>query len=234
MNDTKATSYLIFDRISHSYDRINRLLSFGIDIYWRFKLLKYVPKKKTPLKLVDLATGTGDQLFSLLKYRKNIMHAIGLDLSTNMLSVAKKKAKKRDLSHRTVFEDGDAQNIPLNPNCADLVTMSFGIRNVPDTVKCIQEMHRILETGGKSLILEFSLPTNKLIKSLYLFYLRKILPPIGNLLSKDSSAYTYLNQTIETFPYGEDFLELMRQAGFKKVEAKPLTFGIATLYIGEK
>ena len=234
MNDTKATSYLIFDRISKSYDRINRLLSFGIDIYWRFKLLKYVPKKKKHLKLVDLATGTGDQLFSLLKYRKNISHAIGLDLSKNMLDVARKKAAKKEVCERSVFEHGDAQDIPLNPNCADLVTMSFGIRNVPDTVKCIQEMHRILEVGGKTLILEFSLPVIKPIKTLYLFYLRNILPPIGNLLSKDSTAYTYLNQTIETYPYGEDFLNMMRDAGFEKVEAQPLTFGIATLYIGEK
>lgn len=231
--EKKNLSYQIFDRIANRYDLINRILSLGIDHYWRWMLSKRVSKHKR-IKLLDLATGTGDQLLSLLKRRQNITDSLGIDLSMHMLKKAEKKALKKRLTMRCAFEEGNAEKIPLETETIQLVTMSFGIRNVPHPIQCLEEMARVLEKEGQALILEFSLPCIRWIRALYLLYLRKILPKVGRLLSKDHSAYTYLQETIETFPYGDAFLKLMKKAGFQKVKATPLSFGIVTLYAGEK
>ena len=222
----KELSFEMFDRISTKYDRINRILSGGIDLYWRQQLIKQIPL--WPVKMVDLATGTGDQLFAAAK-KRILTEAVGLDLSKNMLSIASQKADAKNIP--ASFGVADAQNLPLKSDTFDITSISFGIRNVADPVKCLSEMHRVLHKGGKALILEFSLPK---IKGPYLFYLRHILPKIGKWLSRDEEAYRYLNETIEAFPYGEDFINLMKQAGFKTSRAIPLTFGIATLYVGVK
>ncbi|MCF7806794.1 MAG: bifunctional demethylmenaquinone methyltransferase/2-methoxy-6-polyprenyl-1,4-benzoquinol methylase UbiE [Simkaniaceae bacterium] len=229
----KSLSYQLFDQISTNYDRINHILSFGIDVYWRHYLVQHIPKHQL-IEAIDLACGTGDQLLTILKKRNNVTHIRGLDLSTEMLKVATKKASKHPEGYRTSFETADAQHLPSSAASTDLITMSFGIRNIENPSLCLKEMHRVLNAKGKVLILEFSMPTSFLFRRLYLFYLRHVLTRIGKLLSKNARAYSYLNETIETFPSGHDFLNLMREAGFSSVQAIPLTFGIASLYIGKK
>lgn len=222
----------MFDRIAPTYDRLNRILSFGIDRGWRKKILKHLPASRD-MTLVDLATGTADQILALAKSNR-ISSFMGFDLSLQMLTLGQKKIEKAGLKEQVLLQIGNALDIPLPPDSVDLATIAFGIRNVLDPLRCLREMHRILKKEGTAYILEFSTPTFPPFRLLYLFYLRTILPAIGNLLSKDPSAYTYLNQTIEEFPSGKPFGSLMHQAGFNHVQILPLTFGVATLYIGNK
>jgi demethylmenaquinone methyltransferase/2-methoxy-6-polyprenyl-1,4-benzoquinol methylase len=228
----EQVSELLFDRISSVYDFANRILSFGIDKYWRNSLLGLIPSEPD-LTLVDLATGTADQILSLSR-SPHISKFYGFDLSTNMLLLGQKKILKRGLRKKTLLQLGNAMQVPVASNFCDLVTISFGIRNVVDPIKCLSEMSRILKSGGSAFVLEFSKPKSKLIRLAYLFYLRKILPKLGYMLSKNKEAYTYLNETIETFPSGEEFLKLMKDSGFITLKKYPLTFGIATIYVGKK
>ena len=226
-DSSKDTSWQIFNRIAKSYDSVNRVLSFGLDIGWRKKVNALLPARKG-LRLLDLATGTADQAIMLCELNSNIEKAVGMDLSEEMLDVGRTKIKRFD--GRIVLQTGDACNIPSDDNCFDAITISFGIRNVPDVVQSMKEMHRILNPEGKALVLEFSMPKNLIIRFGHLFYLRYVLPFIGGLISGDYQAYRYLNTSIEAFPYGEEFCDLFRKAGFKKVNAHPVSFGIATIY----
>ena len=225
--------YRMFDRIARRYDLVNRLLSFGQDISWRKKLAELLPDRQSQ-SILDLATGTGDVLLSLVKYSKNIRYGIGLDMSAKMLAEARRKLPGSAISKNLSLVRADATSIPCCDNSFDVVTIAFGIRNVTDVKESLSEMHRVLNDSGKVLILEFSLPPNFLIRKLHLFYLRYLLPAIGGLISGDKEAYHYLNRTIESFPYGSDFLKLLDEAGFKSTKAHPLTFGVATIYEGEK
>jgi len=226
-------SWKMFDRIADTYDPLNRILSMRQDVLWRKKVRKHLPRI-SQIELLDLATGTGDLLFSLCQNNPDISKAIGVDMSTGMLEVAEKKHGKTSLTQDIQFKQGDAAELPLEDNSFDVVTIAFGIRNVPDFQKAIHEMYRVLKPGGRVIILEFSLPQNKLLRSSYLFYFREFLPRIGGLISGDRQAYTYLNQSVEAFPYGEAFLEVMANAGFEGLQQHPLTFGIATIYRGDK
>ena len=223
----------MFDRIAPRYDLVNRVLSFRRDVAWRRKLAKHLPAGDG-LLLLDLATGTGDQIFHLLERTDRIARAIGLDLSEGMLAEGQRKIGERGLADQVELRIGDANTIPIENASTDIITISFGIRNVTDVAATLRNMHRVLRPGGRVLILEFSLPRNPLIRGPYLFYFRHILPRIGGTLSGDAPAYRYLNQTVETFPYGESFCDLMREAGLKNVQAHPLSFGIATLYQGDR
>jgi demethylmenaquinone methyltransferase / 2-methoxy-6-polyprenyl-1,4-benzoquinol methylase len=233
LGPNKADSYRMFDRIYKRYDLLNRLFSFGQDISWRKKVAKEIDNTEDQ-HLLDLASGTGDVAFTILKKRANVAYAQGFDMSFNMLNCAKQKALKQSLTNRIAFTQGDASSIPYKKDSFDATTMAFGIRNIVDPTKALKEIHRVLKTGGKTLILEFSLPNNKLTRKLHLFYLRKIIPYVGAVISKDKHAYRYLNETIETFPYGQDFCDLMATAGFKNISHTPLTLGVATLYRGTK
>lgn len=226
-DSSKKTSWQIFNRIAKSYDSVNRVLSFGLDIGWRKKVNALLPQKQG-LHLLDLATGTADQAIMLCDINPNIEKAVGMDLSEEMLNVGRTKIGR--FGERIVLQAGDACNIPSEENCFDAVTISFGIRNVPDVVQSMREMHRILNSGGKALVLEFSLPKNPIVRFGHLFYLRYVLPFVGGLISGDYQAYRYLNTSIEAFPYGEEFCDLFREAGFKTVHAHPVSFGIATIY----
>lgn len=219
----------MFNDISKRYDRVNRVLSLGIDRRWRKTLMRHLSGEN--LSLLDCATGTCDQLLSLMRTGR-IDRAVGIDLAEQMLEIGQKKVGQTPYASQIELILGNALEMPLDSDSFDCITMTFGIRNVQGD--CLPEMHRVLKSGGKVLILEFSLPKNRLIRTLHLTYLRHILPFVGGLLSKNPKAYRYLNQTIESFPYGEAFLERMRQAGFAQTKALPLTFGIATLYIGVK
>lgn len=230
---SRENIWKMFDQISHRYDCLNHLLSFGADFYWRRRPLRHLPKKEK-MRLLDLATGTGDQLITLIKNAKRIETALGLDLSQEMLHKGQRKIIDKPYAHQVTFMKGDATDISLKDSAVDCVTISFGIRNVTDVDQCLSECFRVLTPLGRLIILEFSLPKNRLIRALHLTYLRRILPHVAGWVSKNLSAYRYLNETIETFPYGESFCDKIRQAGFSSVKAYPLTFGVVTLYVGEK
>lgn len=223
----------MFDRIAHRYDLLNRLLSMGTDVRWRRKLNRRVPAGEK-LRVLDLATGTADVLIAMNGACPQVASGVGLDMSGGMLHYGREKLIRLGLDRKFRLVRGDATCLGLDSGQFDAVTISFGIRNVIDVAQGLREMRRILKPGGRALILEFSLPSNRLFRALYLFYFRNILPRIGALISGDSYAYRYLNETVETFPYGEDFCQLMRDAGFEGVTATPLTFGIASLYEGER
>ncbi len=221
----------MFNAIANTYDRINRILSLGIDRYWR-NVLTEEGLKASPQKVLDIATGTGEVLFYFLKKAPSLDYT-GMDRSTEMLNVARKK--QDDYKEASLqFHEGNGENLSYPHQLFDLVTMAFGIRNMPHPERCLQEMYRVLKPKGKCLILEFSLPRFSLLKKGYLFYLRHILPKIGNFLSSHTHAYTYLNATIEDFPHGKDFEQILHNSGFQKVSSRPLSLGIATLYIGLK
>ena len=229
----KNKSWQLFDKIYKRYDLINDILSVGIITYWRRILVKVIPEKNN-LKLLDCATGTGQVIFSVMKQHHNAVDQyVGIDLSKNMMTIAKEKKEKLLYKHKIDFNIADAQQIPFEDNSFDCITMAFGIRNVTDYKVCLKELYRVLKPGGKALIMEFSLPKNKVIKAIYLLYFRKVLPFVGGFLSGDLSAYRYLNTTVESFPYGSRFKDSMTQMGFK-ASYRPLTFGIATLYQGFK
>lgn len=229
---TPAKSWQMFDQISARYDILNRLLSLGLDKNWRKELKYYLPEG-TNLSLLDLATGTADVLLTLIK-SPAIATGHGIDLSQKMLEIAREKIAAAGLKSQVTVSEGDAAQIPFASETFDVVTTSFGIRNTESPQKVLSEMLRVLKPNGRALILEFSLPANPLMRTLALFYLRTIVPLIGGLISGNAAAYRYLNRTIEQFPSGESFCDLMQEAGFRIVRFNPLTFGIATIYQGTK
>ena len=229
----KDSTWKFFDQIAPNYDRLNRVLSAGIDQYWRKQLIKKIPQKSN-LYVIDLATGTGDVILELLKKRSDdVSYVLGMDKSKGMLAIAEQKfAQFQGASIK--FEHADAQKIPVNDHTADVVTMAFGIRNVPDVSASLKEMHRILKEDGSVYILEFSLPKISLLRYVYLMYFRYVLPLVGKFVSKHPYAYQYLNESVETFEYGSQFAQKMKDAGFKKVTFDSLSFGIATIYKASK
>jgi demethylmenaquinone methyltransferase/2-methoxy-6-polyprenyl-1,4-benzoquinol methylase len=229
---TKTASWQMFNNISAKYDYVNRLLSWGLDVRWRRLLAQHLPAHTQ--SVLDLATGTADLLLTIVKAHPQIQMARGIDLAEKMLEVGQKKIQAEQLSKIISLQIGDAQSIPVPDNSYDAVTSAFGIRNIPDTTRVLNEMLRMLKPRGKALILEFSLPPNPVIRFFHLNYLRFLVPLIGGIVSGNFPAYRYLNQTIETFPHGEAFCELMRHSGFETTERIPLFFGVATIYIGGK
>jgi len=223
----------MFDRVAHRYDLLNRTLSFGRDVRWRRHLAQLLPPRNE-LEVLDLATGTGDLLLSLYTDSGRVVSGVGLDMAGRMLEIARAKVRDRGLSDRLALIRADASTIPFMSASFDAVTIAFGIRNVVDVPQALSEMHRVLKPGGRCLILEFSLPRNRIIRAAYLFYFRHLLPRIGAIVSGDNYAYRYLNETVETFPYGQQFCDLMEDAGFEAVRGHMLTFGVATIYEGTK
>jgi demethylmenaquinone methyltransferase / 2-methoxy-6-polyprenyl-1,4-benzoquinol methylase len=231
---SKGTSWQMFNRIAKTYDSVNRLLSFGLDVGWRKKVGHLLPQKNN-VALLDLATGTADQILMLCKeHPQQISKAVGMDLSEGMLEKGREKIDQQQLQDVIHLQTGDAVQIPCENSSFDAVTISFGIRNVPDVPASLREMHRVLRPEGKTLVLEFSMPKNPIVRFGHLFYLRYILPLVGGFVSGDYEAYRYLNTSIEAFPYGDSFCSLMKEAGFSTVRQHPVTFGIATIYEGIK
>jgi demethylmenaquinone methyltransferase/2-methoxy-6-polyprenyl-1,4-benzoquinol methylase len=221
----------MFDSISHKYDFLNRVLSMGTDNIWRKKCVNELKSLK-PERILDVATGTGDLAISCLKLKPKSI--VGLDLSAGMLEIGKAKMEKKGLSHIIKMMKGDSENLPFEDNRFDAITVGFGVRNFENLEKGLKEMKRVLRTGGKVAILEFSKPTNPVFAALYNFYFHKILPAWGKLVSKSNSAYTYLPNSVEAFPNGKDFLVILESCGYKQVNYKPLTFGICSIYTGIK
>lgn len=238
MNDERMCrerkeSWRIFDRIAPTYDFLNHALSFGQDILWRRRIALFL-KGRHDQRVLDLATGTADVPVALCKCKGLAHSVIGIDMSTAMLDIGRKKVLRHGLSGKIELIAADALAIPFPANSFDIATMAFGIRNVADRSKAFSEMLRVLTPGGRAVIVEFSLPSNFAVRHAYLLYFRKVLPALGAWISRDPAAYRYLNRTVETFPCGNAFCELLRQAGFSSVSATPLTFGVATVYCGDK
>ena len=230
---SKSTSWQMFDDISPRYDFLNHLLSFGLDIRWRRRLARFL-KSRPGQNVLDLATGTADVLISLFKNNPHVQKASGIDLAEKMLAIGRPKIIREGLQERAILKHGDAHNIPFDSLTFDAVTIAFGIRNMENPEQVLKEMRRVLKKGGRALVLEFSLPQNVFIRWVHLAYLRHIVPLIGAAFSGHYRAYKYLNQTIESFPYGTAFCALMAKAGFQHVQACPLMSGIATIYQGDK
>lgn len=217
----------MFTGIAPTYDKLNHILSMGIDRGWRRKMMRSLPPGEN-LRVLDVATGTGDVAFELMR-QKSVAHVVGVDVSHGMIEQAKKKSQESSVE----FAIGDAQDLKYEDASFDVVTISFGIRNVENPDKAFAEFARVLKPGGRLLILEFSIPKNPLIRLGYLFYLRNILPRVGGLISGEKHAYTYLNKTIETFDYGQKLADRIDYQGFN-TRFFPLTFGIATLYQAQR
>lgn len=222
----------MFNSIYRTYDLLNHLLSFGIDIYWRKKALKDIYLHENDICL-DLAAGTGD--FGIEVYKKFKCNIIGYDIAENSLKVFQEKIKKKKFDEsKFKFIVGEAENIQLENESVNLITIAFGIRNFYDSQKSLLEMFRVLKTGGRLLILEFSLPKNKFIRFIYKFYFEKILPFVGKIISKDNSAYKYLPESVKLFEQEKDIAGEIIKAGFRELKIKPLTFGIVKLYSSKK
>ena len=224
--------HLMFDRISRRYDFLNHLLSFGLDIYWRKQAIDCLDGAEGQT-ILDLACGTGDLAITAITRRGKNNSVFGIDKSAAMLFLAKQKALKIDMPNSFKIVRGDGMALPLKSGSINAAMIAFGIRNMPDTLLCLKEISGTLRTKGRLIVLEFSLPENRVIRAMHLFYLRNVIPFLGRVISGDNSAYRYLNRTIETYPHGDAFCELMRLAGFKNVSARRLTFGIVSLYTGE-
>lgn len=221
----------MFDTISGNYDDLNRVISFGIDVKWRKKVLKMVSEKK-PKTILDIATGTGD--LAILMANTSADKIIGLDISKGMLDIGIQKIANKNLSSKIEMLLADSENMPFEDNTFDAVTVAFGIRNFETLEKGLAEILRVLKPNGIFVILETSNPTKSPYKQGYYFYTKNILPIIGKLFSKDNSAYGYLSESAANFPFGEKLNNILKKIGFIDVVALPQTFGVATIYSATK
>lgn len=223
----------MFDQISSTYDKVNRAMTAGLDVTWRKKMGSFLPKKDE-ISLLDCATGTADQIISLMDHHPNIVCAAGIDLAEQMLQIGRKKLENKPYKESVTLIKASALDIPFPDDTFDCVTMSFGIRNVTNTSVCLQEIYRVLKPGGMVLILESSVPSTPVLKQLHLLYLRQVLPRVGGWLSHKKDAYVYLNKTIETFPYGKQFCHLLEINRFYMTKMTPLMLGAVTIYQADK
>lgn len=221
----------MFDTISGNYDRLNRVISFGIDVKWRKKVLQIVANKN-PEIILDIATGTGD--LAILMTKTNAKKIIGLDISAGMLDVGRIKINELKLNHKIDMVLGDSESMPFENNTFDAITVAFGVRNFETLEKGLSEILRVLKPNGIFVILETSVPEKTPFKQGYSFYTKNILPLIGKLFSKDNSAYGYLQESAANFPYGEALNNILRKIGFIDIVAMPQTFGVATIYSASK
>ena len=217
----------MFNSISGNYDFLNHFLSFGIDIGWRKKAIQLLQSEK-PQLILDVATGTGD--FALQALALKPSKIIGVDISDGMLKVGRKKMIDKGVEQIIELRNGDSENLPFEENKFDAIIVAFGVRNFGDLKQGLAEMLRVLKPGGRVIILEFSRPTSVFFKPFYNFYFRFITPTIGKFFSKDSQAYSYLPESVNAFPDGKNFTDILDQLGYKNTSCKPLTFGVSSLY----
>jgi demethylmenaquinone methyltransferase / 2-methoxy-6-polyprenyl-1,4-benzoquinol methylase len=221
----------MFDNISGNYDLLNRLLSVGIDIYWRKQALKKIKAEK-PSLILDVATGTADFALEALSLRPQKI--IGVDISEGMLALGRQKVKNKGVDHLIELRKGDSEKLDFPDNTFDAVIVSFGVRNFEDLEAGLSDIKRVLKENGTLVVLEFSKPTLFPFKQLYWFYFRAVLPFLGRIISKDTSAYTYLPESVEAFPYGKEFVHILQKTGYLNPVCTPLTFGICSVYTGKK
>ena len=221
----------MFNSISHKYDFLNHFLSLGIDKLWRKKAVNYL-KKYNPKDVLDIATGTGDFAIQCLKANPNKI--IGIDISTGMLEVGRRKLEKQGLTSQIELLEGDSENIQFEDNSFDAAIVAFGVRNFENLEKGLLEINRVLKKDGVLIVLEFSKPSVFPFKQIYNVYFNHILPRFGKAISKDSAAYTYLPESVKAFPDGQAFMDILKKVNFTPIKWKPLTFGISSIYIGQK
>ncbi len=221
----------MFDNIAFRYDFMNRFLSVGIDVYWRKRAIRELKELK-PKRILDMATGTGDVAILTYKYLKPVK-ITGIDLSEGMLALGRKKVDRLKLNDSIELLQGDSETIKFSDNTFDAVTVAFGVRNYENLQKGLKDMFRVLKPGGKLIILEFSKPRKPLL-SIYNLYMNFVTPIIGRIISKNKEAYRYLNESVQAFPAGKDFLKILDNAGFKNTSIKTFSFGICSIYYGYK
>ena len=223
----------MFDNIAPTYDRLNHILSFNIDRIWRHRVMRIV-RRMHPTRIMDVATGTGDLAIAMAK-RCAEAQILGVDLSEEMLAVARKKIAHEALSQRIEVCKGDAENLSMVASeSIEVATVAFGVRNFENLRKGIEEIYRTLKSSGTLVVLEFSIPSNPIVRWVYAQYSHHLLPRVGELLSKDRKAYDYLPDSVEEFPSPERFATLLREIGFRSVKLRSQSFGIAHIYIASK
>lgn len=221
----------MFNNIAHRYDFLNHFLSLGIDKGWRKKAIAETATVK-PSIILDVATGTGDLAIAAMKI--NPKQIIGIDIAEQMLEAGKKKIEDLKLSDTISLQVADSEDLPFSDAMFDAVTCAYGVRNFEHLEAGLKEMNRVLRKDGKVIILEFSHPSKFPVKQFYNFYFKYILPTLGKIVSKSNNAYSYLPESVMAFPQGKDFTDILLKCGFKNATAKPLTFGITTLYCAYK
>jgi len=221
----------MFDNVSKKYDFLNRVLTFGLDVNWRKKVVKIVAENKAK-NILDIATGTGDLAINLAKIKD--AQITGLDISNGMLSIAKEKVKKKQLTDKIKLILGDSEKLSFNNNLFDAITVGYGVRNFENLDKGLQEIYRVLKPNGIFVVLETSQPTAFPMKQLFQFYSKYIIPTVGGLFSKDKKAYSYLPESAANFPYGKAFNNILIKNGFISAQDIPVAFGISTIYIAKK
>ena len=230
--DKKEQVADMFNHIAFKYDFLNRFLSAGIDISWRKKAIKEL-KSLNAKTILDVATGTAD--VAILTHR--LIHPekiTGIDISDGMLEVGREKIAAAGLDQTIQLQNADSASLPFPDQSFDAITVAFGVRNFQHLEKGIAEMLRVLKPGGKLVVLEFSKPTNPIFRKMYNLYMNVITPAIGKLFSKNKEAYQYLNDSVQAFPEGNSFLNILNGAGFTQTYLKKLSFGICTIYCGSK
>ena len=221
----------MFDNIAPYYDFLNRLLTLRIDVLWRKKAISLL-KESQPKRILDVATGTADVAIMMSK-QLNAEEIIGMDISKEMLAVGQKKIEKKGLENHIKLEYGDSENLSYTDNSFDAVTVAFGVRNFEDLEKGLAEIKRVLKPGGQLVILEFSKPTVFPFKQGYNFYFKYILPNIGRFTSKDPKAYEYLYRSVQAFPDGDAFLNILNKTGFNNTQCTQLSLGICSIYTAQ-
>lgn len=222
----------MFDSISWRYDLLNHLLSVGVDVYWRRRAMRELKALK-PKLILDVATGTGDLAIQAIK-SLDPDKVIGVDISTGMMEIGRKKIESKGLSKKIELRRGDSENLPFEENKFDAVIVAFGVRNFENLEKGLAEMLRVLRPGGKVVVLEFSKPDKFPFRQFYGLYFKFVVPIVGRLVSKDKAAYDYLPESVHAFPRGKTFVDILDRLGYKNTACKPLTFGIASIYTGTK
>jgi demethylmenaquinone methyltransferase / 2-methoxy-6-polyprenyl-1,4-benzoquinol methylase len=221
----------MFNSISRRYDLLNHLLSAGVDIYWRKKAIGILHPLK-PRLILDVATGTGDFAVEAMSLKPDKI--VGVDISEGMLEIGRAKIKDKGLDDRISLLQGDSENLPFPENMFDAVIVAFGVRNFENLPKGLADMCRVLKPGAKAVILEFSKPDGLLFGKFFTLYFKYIVPVVGRWISRDRSAYDYLPESVDAFPRGQTFLDIMSGAGFKQTTCRRLTFGICSIYTGTK
>ena len=229
--DKKQQVSEMFNRIALSYDFLNHFLSAGIDRHWRKIAVKMLSASK-PKTILDVATGTADFAIEAISLQPEKI--TGVDLAENMLEIGRQKIKKMNLENSIALQQADSEALPFPENNFDAITIGFGVRNFMHPLKGLSEMNRVLKPGGKIAVLEFSKPKNFMVKTLFNFYFKQLCPLIGALVSRDKKAYKYLHDSVKNFAEGREFVNMMETAGFKNTFQRKLTFGIASVYFGEK
>jgi demethylmenaquinone methyltransferase/2-methoxy-6-polyprenyl-1,4-benzoquinol methylase len=220
----------MFNMIASKYDFLNHTLSLGMDYVWRKKAIKKI--LNNPKEILDIATGTADFAISAAKHTQ--ANITGIDISDQMIYVGNKKIQQKKLNNRIKLSIEDSENLPYLDNSYDAITAGFGVRNFENLEKGLSEIHRVVKKNGYVVILEPSTPKTFPLKQIFSIYFQKILPFIGSLVSKDKSAYSYLPNSVKSFPEGDDFLKILNKQGFSKTNYYPLSFGIVSMYVAIK